>query len=213
MNKIKTIDLWTEQYENHYECFNGAFIDGFDNGNIPFDTYKIIKNCNCIIDTNNDALNIRNKHNAIIFYKGNKPVRLLVINKDTNIECCINNALNQKCEDTNLSNLFIKNNITSFTIDMQESPIINNAISSKEIDVGSCDRWSLLYNMLKGSYTEDNTTYGNYSNYKYVFIPYIDIKYKLVTDNEIFEIEHNCAFINEIKTRIIPIQSNSSLTR
>lgn len=213
MNNIKTIDLWTEQYDNHYECFNGAFIDGFENGNIPFDTYKVIRNCNCIINTNNDALNIRNKHNAIIFYKGNKPVRLLVINKDTNIECCINNALNQKYEDTNLSNLFIKNNITSFTIDMQESPIINNAISSKEIDVGSCDRWSLLYNMLKGSYTEDNTTYGNYSNDKYVFIPYIDIKYKLVTDNEIFEIEHNCAFINEIKTRIIPIQSNSSLTR
>lgn len=213
MNNIETIDLWTEQYDNHYECFNGAFIDGFDNGNIPFDTYKIIRNCNCIIDTNNDALNIRNKHNAIIFYKGNKPVRLLVINKDTNIECCINNALNQKYEDTNLSNLFIKNNITSFTIDMQENPIINNAISSKEIDVGSCDRWSLLYNMLKGSYTEDNTSYGNYSNDKYVFIPYIDIKYKLVTDNEIFEIEHNCAFINEIKTRIIPIQSNSSLTR
>lgn len=213
MNNIETIDLWTEQYDNHYECFNGAFIDGFDNGNIPFDTYKIIRNCNCIIDTNNDALNIRNKHNAIIFYKGNKPVRLLVINKDTNIECCINNALNQKYNDTNLSNLFIKNNITSFTIDMQEKPIINNAISSKEIDVGSCDRWSLLYNMLKGSYTEDNTTYGNYSNDKYVFIPYIDIKYKLVTDNEIFEIEHNCAFINEIKTRIIPIQSNSSLTR
>ena len=163
--------------------------------------------------TEQDALNIRNKHNAIIFYKGNKPVRLLVINKDTNIECCINNALNQKYEDTNLSNLFIKNNITSFTIDMQESPIINNAISSKEIDVGSCDRWSLLYNMLKGSYTEDNTTYGIYSNDKYVFIPYIDITYKLVTDNEIFEIEHNCAFINEIKTRIIPIQSNSSLTK
>lgn len=213
MNNIETIDLWTEQYDNHYECFNGAFIDGFDNGNIPFDTYKIIRNCNCIIDTNNDALNIRNKHNAIIFYKGNKPVRLLVINKDTNIECCINNALNQKYNDTNLSNLFIKNNITSFTIDMQESPIINNAISSKEIDVGSCDRWSLLYNMLKGSYTEDNTIYGIYSNDKYVFIPYIDIKYKLVTDNEIFEIEHNCAFINVIKTRIIPIQSNSSLTR
>lgn len=213
MNNIKTIDLWTEQYENHYECFNGAFIDGFDNGNIPFNTYKIIKNCNCIISTNNNEINIRNKHNAIIFYKENNPVRLLVINKDTNIESCINNALNQRFDDTNLSNLFIKNNITSFTIDMQESPIINNATSAKEIDVGSCDRWSLLYNMLKGSYTEDNTTYGNYSNDNYVFIPYIDIKYKLITDNEIFEIEHNCAFINEIKTRIIPIQANSSLTR
>ena len=23
MEKIHTIDLWTEQYKNHYECFNG----------------------------------------------------------------------------------------------------------------------------------------------------------------------------------------------
>lgn len=23
MKTIKSIDLWTEQYENHYECFNG----------------------------------------------------------------------------------------------------------------------------------------------------------------------------------------------
>ena len=37
MNNIKTIDLWTEQYNNHYECFNGAFIDGFDDGNIPIE--------------------------------------------------------------------------------------------------------------------------------------------------------------------------------
>ncbi len=37
MKKITTIDLWTEQYPNHYECFNGAFVDGFENGNIPFD--------------------------------------------------------------------------------------------------------------------------------------------------------------------------------
>ena len=29
MKTIKSIDLWTEQYENHYECFNGAFVDGF----------------------------------------------------------------------------------------------------------------------------------------------------------------------------------------
>lgn len=29
MKEIKTIDLWTEQKENHYECFNGCFVDGF----------------------------------------------------------------------------------------------------------------------------------------------------------------------------------------
>ncbi len=32
MQTIKTIDLWTEQYTNHYECFNGAFVDGFEQG-------------------------------------------------------------------------------------------------------------------------------------------------------------------------------------
>lgn len=26
---IKTIDLWTEQLDNHLECFKGAFVDGF----------------------------------------------------------------------------------------------------------------------------------------------------------------------------------------
>ena len=46
---INSIDLWTEQYKNHYECFNGVFVDGFENNKKPFDEYKIVKNCNCII--------------------------------------------------------------------------------------------------------------------------------------------------------------------
>ncbi len=45
MKTIKTIDLQTEQHENHYECFNEVFVDGFENNKIPFDEYKIIKNC------------------------------------------------------------------------------------------------------------------------------------------------------------------------
>ena len=38
------------------------------------------------------------------------------------------------------------------------------------------------------------------------------IKYELQTDTEVFKIEHKCAFINTIKTRLIPIQENSLLT-
>ena len=41
MNTIKTIDLWTEQHDNHYECFNGAFVDGFENNKAPFNTYML----------------------------------------------------------------------------------------------------------------------------------------------------------------------------
>lgn len=212
MKIINSIDLWTEQYKNHYECFNGAFVDGFDKKIKPFNKYKIIKNCNCIITTNMEDINISNKHNAIIFYDNDNPVRLVVINKDTEIENCINVALNQNFDNMKLKDLYKQENIKSSIIDMNEQAISNNKDITKEIDVGSCDRWKLLYNMLKGSYTEDNTPYGNYQSDKYEFVPNIQIKYELKTDTEIFEIEHNCVFINEIKTRIIPIQDNSRLT-
>lgn len=213
MKTIKSIDLWTEQNENHYECFNGAFVDGFENNKIAFDEYKIIKNCNCIITVNNPNINISNKHNAIVFYKDKNPIRLMVINKNTDIDKCIKIALNQYFENETLQVLYDNLQIKSSIIDMNETSIFNNANFNKEIDVGSCDRWNLLYNMLKGSYTESNTQYGNYESDKYEFIPNIFIKYELTTDTEKFEIEHKCAFINTIQTRIIPIQENSSLTK
>lgn len=212
MKTIKSIDLWTEQYENHYECFNGAFVDGFENNKIAFDEYKIIKNCNCIITTSNQNINISNKHNAIVFYKDKSPARLMVINKNTDIDKCIKIALNQYFANGILQDLYDRVGIKSVIIDMNEKPIFNIADNIKEIDVGSCDRWKLLYNMLKGSYTESDTQYGNFESDKYEFIPDLCIKYKLITDTEIFEIDHKCAFINTIKTRLIPIQENSQLT-
>lgn len=212
MQEIKTIDLWTEQYKNHYECFNGAFVDGFENSIIPFDEYKIVKNCNCIITVNNDSVNISNKHNAIIYYKNNNPVRLMVINEDTEIEYCIDVALNQYYKDKKLKDVYNTFNIKKSVIDMNEKPVYNKADKTKEIDVGSCDRWNLLYNMLKGSYTESNTVYGNFKSDKYEFVPNLFIKYELTTDTEKFKIEHKCAFINIIATRLIPIQENSTLT-
>lgn len=214
MNIIKTIDLWTEQHDNHYECFNGAFVDGFENNKIPFDTYKVIKNCNCLITVNNSIVNIHNKHNAIIFYKDSIPVRLVVINKDTDIDKCINIALEQHFFDSILKDYYFKYNIKSTIIDMKENPIFKSTDDTKvETDIGSCDRWKLLYNMLKGSYTESDTSYGNFESDRYEFMPNLFIKYELNTDVEKFEIEHKCAFINTLKTRLIPIQENSPLTR
>lgn len=209
---IRTIDLWTEQNINQYECFNGAFVDGFAANKNPFDKYKVVKNCNCLITTNKENINITNKHNAIIFYNNDVPVRLIVINKDTDIEKCINIALKQNFNTKTLKDLYQERNIKNISIDMNEKPAYNKADSTREIDVGSCDRWNLLYNMLKGSYTEDKTPYGNYQSDKYEFIPNIQIKYELKTDKETFIIEHKCAFINETQTRIIPIQENSKLT-
>ncbi len=212
--KIKSIDLWTEQYCNHYECFNGAFVDGFDCTKIPFDEYKIVKNCNCIITVSQNDIHISNKHQAIVFYKNKIPVRLMVINKNTDVNKCVEVSLNQYFKDSILKDYYIKLGITFSVIDMNETSILKPEDDiTKETDIGSCDRWPLLYNMLKGSYTESDTLYGNFASDKYEFIPNLFIKYELVTDKEEFEIEHKCAFINTIRTRLIPIQENSSLTK
>jgi len=213
MKTIETIDLWTEQHENHYECFNGAFVDGFEDGNVPFDKYKIIKNCNCVISVDRKDIIINNKHNSIVFYKDENPVRLMVINRNTDIDKCIEVALEQNFGDSILKNLYSNFNIYSSIVDMREEPILNERNITKEIDVGSCDRWNLLFSMLKGSYTENDTMYGNYQSDKYEFIPKIYIKYELLTDTEKFEIMHKCAFINTVGTRIIPIQDKSTLTK
>lgn len=214
METIKTIDLWTEQLENHYECFNGAFVDGFEKNEIPFDEYKIIRNCNCIISVSSSDIHVSNKHHAIVFYKKKVPVRLMVINKKTDVDKCIDVALHQYYEDSILKDYFQKWNITFSVVDMKENSIFKeNDDVLVETDIGSCDRWKLLYNMLKGSYTESDTSYGNFASDKYEFIPNLFIKYELVTDVEKFVISHNCAFINTIKTRLIPIQENSSLTK
>lgn len=137
----------------------------------------------------------------------------MVINKNTDISRCISIALEQYFNNGVLQDLYDNIGIKSTIIDLKEEAICNKMNSSKEIDVGSCDRWKLLYNMLKGSYTESDTQYGNFASDKYEFIPDLYISYKLTTDTEIFDIEHKCAFINTVKTRIIPIQEKSLLTK
>lgn len=147
-----------------------------------------------------------------MFYKNKIPVRLIVINKNTDVNKFIEVALNQYFEDSILKDYYDKLKIDFSMIDMNEESIFKeNDDIAKETDIGSCDRWGLLYNMLKGSYTESDTQYGNYESDKYEFIPNLFIKYELITDSEKFEIEHKCAFINTIKTRLIPIQENSKL--
>lgn len=211
MNVIKTIDLWTEQNENHIECFKGAFIDGFENKDIPFDTFKVIRNGNCII-TNENNLNISNKHNAIVFYKNNIPVRLMVINRNTDVDKCINIALHQSFNGRTLNEIYRRFSIRRIDIDMKQHPIYNGSNNDSEIDVGSCDRPNLLNSMLLGCYTQSDTEYGKSNDdNNYDFIPDIFIHYDFMTDTEHFDIEHCCAFLNANMTRIIPLQENSLL--
>jgi hypothetical protein len=136
----------------------------------------------------------------------------MVINQKTNLEECINVALNQAFGSSKLNDTFTLLNIKRINVDMSEQPIHNSSDSEKEIDVGSCDRPSLLNSMLEGSYTQSETNYGKSNNNNcYQFKPNIYISYCLKTDSEDFNIEHHCAFLNTDMTRIIPLQDNSLL--
>lgn len=207
---IKTTDVWTEQNSNQYECFNGAFIDGIDNNYIPYDRYKIVLNCNCKISTNTNRIIVGNKHNAIIFFKNDKVVRLVVLTTKTNVLNCIENAINQKYKNIKLKDIFVIKNIKQEVLNLKQTPVLNNFNNMKEMDIGSCDRISLLNCMLNGDYTESQTSFGNYDCNEYDFYPDAQVTYDLETDIEHFKIEHKGAYINKTKTRAIIIQSNGS---
>ncbi len=212
MKAIRTIDLWTEQLDNHLDCFIGAFVDGFENEDIPFDTYKVVRNCNCLISTNSPDLNISNKHNAIVFYKNGVPVRLMVINKGTDVDRCIEEALNQDFNGQPLKNIYAVRGIKRVDVDLKQPAIVNSSNHEKEMDVGSCDRPSLLNSMLAGSYTESDTNLGkDNSDNNFTFVPGINIQYELVIEDECFAISHSSAFVNATMTRVIPLQNNSAL--
>lgn len=209
---IQTTDVWTEQYPNHYECFNGAFIDGVEENFIPYDKYKVILNCNCEITTNSNEVIVGNKHNAIVFYKDNQVVRLAVLTNKTNVFDCLENAINQKYKNVKFKDLFTIKNIKYQLVNMNETPRFNQFNDLQEMDIGSCDRVSLLNCMLNGNYTESKTTFGNYDSLEYDFNPNVEITYTLQTDEEKFKIHHKGVFINKTKTRAIIIQEKGTIS-
>ena len=142
---------------------------------------------------------------------GNKPVRLLVADKNTDIDKCINNAINQSVGNVKLKDLFSIKNISIKIVNLKQKPNNNEYNGKREIDIGSCDRLLLLQNMLKGDYTESDSSFGNYDCNDYDYISYGEVKYDLVTDEEHFVIDHRGVYLNKIKTRAIIIQKDSEL--
>ena len=135
-----------------------------------------------------------------------------MINKDTDVDKCIELALSQSVNGVTLKRIYELQKIKRIDINLGEPSIHNNTDKIEECDIGSCDRPSLLECMLQGSYTESTTEYGkNNPDLDFTFHPDIFINYSLKTDTEYFEILHCGAFINETMTRIIPLQEHGTL--
>lgn len=208
MKTIKTTDIWTEQYKNHFDCSCGAFIDGIENN--FYDEYKIVLNCNCIISPDKNII-VGNKHNAVVFYKNNEVVRLLLLTQGTEVEKCIKKALNQEVNGKKLGEILKEQGVKLQKVDLKEKPIFNENNLQKEMDICSCDRQALLDSFLKGSYTESETDLSSDECNEYNFNSQIKIDYYLKTDSEIFDVKHQGAFLNKTKTQAIILQLSSSL--
>lgn len=210
METIKTIDLWTEPSENYMELYTGAFSDGWAGDKKPYDSYKIVKHCNCEIKCSDSAIVVGNKHNAIIFYRNGKPVRLVVAQEGTDIESCVEKALATKIKHSTIGNVLALRGVKSESVDLEEEPIYNahNNSGKPEVDIGSCDRARLFNQMLDGSYTEDTSDCGTGKTEKRTF-KNIRLRYHLVVGDEEFDILNVGAFLNSDMTQIILLQSDS----
>ena len=168
-------------------------------------------NCNCEISSNSDDVIVGNKHNAIVFYSGNEVVRLVLLTRETDVMACLGVALSQLHEGITLKDLFNQKNIECEVLDLKQEPKLNKHNGKRGMDIGSCDRMSLLHCMLNGDYTESETGYGNYNSLEYDFNRDIEIVYSLKTDNEQFEIHHQGAFVTKEKDRAIIIQTDGNI--
>ena len=207
---IESTDIWTETTPNRQVCFDGAFIDGIENRRVPYDSFKVVLNCNCIIKTNSNDVAVGNKHHAIVFYRGNKVVRLVVACRETRILEAIDRALNQIIPDDreNLRALLNKKNVKHEIVNLEQPPIFNRFNGGSETDMCSCDRDSLLSVMIQGSYTESETGIGNYECNDYDYNENVKILFELDTGEEFFNIKHKGAFLNKTKTQVIAIQKD-----
>ena len=121
--------------------------------------------------------------------------------------------MEQRLNGKVLNEYLSQNNVKGKTVNLNEQHVFNefNLGEHKELDVCSCDRLSLLKSMLKGSFTENGTCFGNLQDNDYSFNFNVEVNYKLETDCESFSIMHKGAFINKSNTRIIIIQNDSTL--
>lgn len=206
---ITSLDLWTETDPNSEECAVGAFVDGWKEG-VPYRHVKLIKNCNCIIKSNDGRLFASNKHSAIVFSGGGQ-LRLCVMTAGTDILKMEERAMAEPFQGRVLQDILKHNGVTRSVVDLGEKPV-NNGIK-KNIDIASCDRISLLKCFLNGSFTEDDTGIGSGLTRRYIYLPQASMEYSLRTDTDWFMIGHRGAFISDDGQSAIPIQKYGSITR
>lgn len=239
-NAISTIDLWLPHESNRAITYDKVFRAGFDRKGertneaitASYDFYRVVKNCYCDFDCSEFELPPR--RTAIIFYREGKPIRLLVDSiPEKEVEKYINHALVQRVGsaryNSSLTAIYDRLGIASSTIDMAKCIPTARAIvhsiwhqkvkmaaskrsnpkqshrRSQKPFLSSCDRWDLFLQFI------DNSKHDPALNQSYTFDPKFRLSCFLETKDEVFNINHQGAFVSADRTQYIMIQRNSSI--
>lgn len=240
-NDTSTIDLWIEREANDKECFKGAFMDGIcridDHLHHPYNYIRVITNCNCQMYTNDENVKINNKHRVIIFYKTyhiidgksycrreriyHKPVRMLVVNNNTNINACLKDVATQKIpedkyEET-MGHFLEPWWVKIENIDMEEKPLDFPTIFEDEPNICSCHSEELLESYFEGHYRndkkDDREQEAQPLNYHPFFSLILFLPLRNQKDLHSFEICHTGAYISDDYKIIIPTQTEADIDK
>ncbi len=220
---IQSIDLWIAVGHNDLRAVRGAFTDDMHIlGECAYDRYKIVKNCNFLPKSCNHhsiQVRLRPKQIAVVFYKKNLPVRLLVTDGGSDIQGMINMAMVDRVGRVSLQRIIDEREITVSEIDLKESPreFISPSLYEDEIDFFSCNRWSLFQAALSGYITDHADDEENpqpsqtQPPSEFVYYPNAQIEFELQTETETFDLQHSGVFCTSDLTYLVAPQAYSQL--
>ena len=210
--KIQTIDLWIPDNNHRNLIYNKAFRAGLDakraysNKAISKSYDKVVFYQNCNIAMEFSLLNLDYRHTAILFFKDEQPIRLLVDNAPAaEVQAMYEYATQQRLGPNgqySLKRIIEENNISIETVDLKEKPILRSQIESGNEQIVSCDRWDLFLQII------DNM---KESRAEYAFDPYNIFTVAATLDTWEFDIVHRGMFYNHENTHYITLQTGSPL--
>lgn len=209
MSIITSIDLWITNNTDNFEEFDAAFADGIGNNpkDIAYDHYLIVKNCHALSACNDPRITVRDKQLAIVFYRHNKPVRLLLSDQHTQVEACISHAVVQRIGNYSLQSLHEKYRITHETISLDSKPLPNDSNNSTpEALIYSCDRYSLFKDFLNGN------SPASLQNIDLTYLHDLELTYHLQIDDDSYYISHHGGLVSHDFSRVIPFQKDSAFS-
>lgn len=210
------IDLRIEDLQHQFASWQEAFTDGFaealDGGDVPYDDYKIVKGCKCRIELKNSPFEVHARNLAVVFYRGQQPVRVLLASILSDFNALVTSALSVAHDEQTLG-AYLRNNLACRgQMVFLDTPIPADAFSPGahyEPPVHPFGSAQQLFVHLKPKIRVQRPTGGfNMVDAKYRYRKDFQMRVNIETDCERFENYYAGALICRNEEALYPLLQN-----